>query len=287
MKLFQGHRSAIGIAVVLTVALSCLTWAAFSDDPARIGEVVQSYLKLVEQRSAKPLDFPKIKELYAALSPLFLEAEAILPGLRQEADGYLARAEKAPVKLPLLQGVEKSAQRAFVALMERSLNKVKTQSNNTAAALASLKAAKALYGGIENTALRRGDYVGSQRLFQDRVLFAFTYLEDAVKAKNTKNIDAGIAEILGVVDKVYFLSVLYEIDGIGANRGKNEDVVAEKVVEGTVFFKIIKASAKNAQAVAAFEAELAKPPAEMNLQALKEYLKIAYPDLAAEFKAKM
>ena len=36
-----------------------------------------------------------------------------------------------------------------------------------------------------------------------------------------------------MVDRVYFLSVLYEIEGLAANRGKDDAVVAEKQIEGT------------------------------------------------------
>lgn len=286
MKLAKGPGAAVVLITIFALALSCVTAAGFGDDPARINGAVRAYLQLVEQRSAKEPDLAKIKDLYGALSPLFVEANAILPGLKADADNYLARAEKAAIKGPFLQGVEKSAQRAFVALLQRSLDKMESQGKNAEASLASLKAARALYGGIENTALRRGDYVGNQRLFQDRVLYVFDYLEGAVKARNAKNIAAGIGELLGLVDKVYFLSVLYELEGIAANRGKDENVVAEKQVEGTIFFKIIKDSAKSVQAAAAIEAEFAKSPAEMNLQSIKDYLRIAYPELAAEFKSK-
>ncbi len=106
------------------------------------------------------------------------------------------------------------------------------------------------------------------------------------KAKNAKNVEAGVAEVFGVIDRVYFLSVLYELEGIAANRGKDENVVAEKQVEGTLFFKIIKDSAKNAQAAAVVEAQFAKPPAEMNLQLMKDSLKIAYPEMSEESKSK-
>ena len=287
MRFPKWSKPILGISIILVLALSPLVQAAFSDDPARIGEVVKSYLQLMEQRSAKPPDMAKIKASYGALAPLFAEADTVMPGLKADADNYLAQAEKATAKTPPLQGVEKSAQRAFVVLLRRSLSKVKSQGGDVEAALATLKAARALYGGIENTALRRGDYIGSQRIFQDRMLYALDFIETAVKAKNAKNIEAGMAEANGVVDRVYFLSVLYELDGIAANRGKDEVVVAEKQIEGILFFKIIKDSAKNAQAAALIEAQFAKPAADINLQLIKDNLKIAYPELAEEFKSKM
>ena len=92
--------------------------------------------------------------------------------------------------------MEKSAQRAFVALLKRSLNKVKSQSND-------VEAASGHSQGRASPLRRHREHGAAARRLRrlpaalpDRALFAFNYLEDAVKAKNAKNIDAGIAEIL-------------------------------------------------------------------------------------------
>jgi len=72
-------------------------------------------------------------------------------------------------------------------------------------------------------------------------------------------------EILDDVDKVYFLSVLYELDGIAANRGRDDAVAREKCIEGMLFFEIIKDSAANSGLGAAIEAEFPNWPRSLRV----------------------
>lgn len=247
---------------------------------------VKAYLRFVELRKPANPNMGQIRELYnEKLVAVIKDATKLVPGLKVEVDQYLLQAEKNQVKLPYLQGVEKNMQFAFAQLMDQQLN-LAEKNFKTKTALNTCKLAKAYYGGIDSTAIRRGEFVGSPNLFSDQFKYAFEVMEKAIADKDQKTVTIAKNQIILLNTKVYFLGVLYELEGLAANRGKNENVVHEKMVEGKTFFKIIKNAAKDAKAAATIEAEFNKSGAELNITVVKENLQIAYPELSVEFKGK-
>ncbi len=276
----------VAFLTLLLVLVPAAAWAGSSDEVAKIEGYVHAYLDLVTQRSAKSPDLTKIQQLYDSLSPMLQEADRLVPGLKAGADAYLAKAETSAAKGPSLQGIEKTIQMAFVALLRGNLEIMESRRNKPEEALASLGLARALYGGLENTFKRRGVELGSINVLHDQMLYAFNFLEKEVKAKDAKDIAKGRQAVDDLLARVYVLSLLGELDGIAANRGKDENVVAEKQVEGQMFFRILRLIDPKIKSAALIEAELARPPAEMDIRLIKERLAAAYPQLAAEYREK-
>ena len=163
----------------------------------------------MELRKASSPDMGVIEKLYYDnLVSLVGAADGIVPGLKHDTAQYLTDAKNNPVKSPLLQGVEKNIQLAFVSLMNQYFVQIEKDYRNKNKASAKLKLAKALYGGIESTAKRRGDYIKSQNVFHDRIMLAFDYLEKGTGSKDLAQVRAGIGGIKQAIDQVYFLSVL-------------------------------------------------------------------------------
>lgn len=276
-------RIVMASAFLLIFAAAARAGAA--DEAAKIEGYVHAYLDLVTERSAKSTDMGRVGKLYGSLAPLLQEADRVVPGLKAEADAYLAKAETAAGKSSL-QGVEKTVQMAFVVLLRSNLEIMESRRDKPAEALAGLDLARAYYGGLENTFKRRGGELGSVNVLHDQMVYAFGYLEKEVKAKHRTNIAKGWQAVDDLLVRVYLLSVLYELDGIAANRGKDENVVAEKQIEGQVFFRILRLIDPKMKSAAPIEAELAKPPAEIDIRLLKERLAAAYPKLAGEYRGK-
>lgn len=272
------------ILVAFILVFSSLSLAAPLDEKV-INDQVRAYLKLVELR-AKP-EMEQIKNLYKGeLSGLVANADRIVPGLKAETEQYLSLADLEQVKSPHLQGVEKSLQLAFVSLLRESLGQMEKDYKKPAQSLNSLKLVKAFYGGIENAVKRRGQYINTPNIFHDQIVYLFGYLEKEIKAGAKENITAGKKEINKIIDQVYFLSVLYELEGIAANRGKDEVLVREKQTEGKIFFRMIRNSSKDAKSGAAIAAEFTKPGQDMDLVFIKENLRLAFPEFSEEFIGK-
>ena len=252
----------------------------------QVNDQVKVYLQFIELRKPANPNMAQIRSLYNEKLVVVIKAAAKLaPGLKAEVDQYLLLAEKNQVKLPYLQGVEKSMQFAFAQLMNQQLN-LAEKNYKDKTALNTCKLAKAYYGGIDSTSIRRGEFVGSPNLFSDQFKYAFGVMEKAIAEKDQKTVTIAKNQIMILTTKVYFLGVLYELEGLAANRGKNENVVQEKMVEGKTFFKIIKSTAKDAKAATVIETEFNKPGADLNIAVVKENLQIAYPELSVEFKGK-
>ena len=156
MRIFQ----TAALFALLLVLAPAAAWAGSTDEVAKIEGYVHAYLDLVTQRSAKSPDMGQIGKLYGSLVPLLQEADRLVPGLKAGADAYLAKAGTAAAKGPSLQGLEKTVQMAFVALLRKTLEIMESHRNKPEEALASLRLARASYGGLENTFKRRGGEFG-------------------------------------------------------------------------------------------------------------------------------
>lgn len=257
------------IPCLAVLALLCAC-AKKTEDTSKIANQINQYLQLIEAKQNPESGMALIKKHYAAVSDLLQQA-----GLKAQADRYLKQAEESQVAAPPLQGVDKTIQQALVILLHRELDQVLHNPHDSGNAVAN---AYALYGGLRSIAERRGNYFGSDRLFAD-------WIEDSFKKlKGGTNPQEAVQSVYDAIDDVYFLSVLYELEGIAANRGVNEIIVQEKQIEGLLFYEIIRPSAKNSTANETVRSELAKDGNEMDLDLIKQNLKLAFPEKSARYQ---
>ena len=271
--------------VLFILALSLTGCNTASGDLAKVEKEAAAYTKLAAiEKGAEGLN--QFKELYEGknLLQVLTDADKLLPGLKAETDEFMAKAETESNKDAYLEGVEKRLQRAFVVLMAKSLDDA-TQSANADAGLKSFKLARAYCKVIEITAKRRGALFNDENKFSNLYESMFNALEERIKAKDSAAVTAIKKQLCDLTDSVYFLSVLYEVKGLVELRGTDDpDEIFAKQVEGSSYFKIIRESAKDAKALAALDNEFAKPASEMDALLIIDNLKVAYPELAAEFK---
>lgn len=254
---------------IVTLLCACTKKA---EDTSKTDAQIDHYLQLIEAKQNPESGMDLIKKHYTAVSDLLQQA-----GLKAQADRYLKQAVESQIAAPPLQGVDKTIQQALVILIHRELDQVLHSPRDSGKAVAN---ACALYGGLRSTAERRGKYFGSDRLFTDWIEDSFKKLKDGT------NPQEAVQSVYDAIDDIYFLSVLYELEGIAANRGVNEIIVQEKQIEGLLFYEIIHPSAKNSEASKAVRSELAKDGNEMELDLIKQNLKLAFPEKSARYQKK-
>jgi hypothetical protein len=248
------------ILPLLVLSALFVACAPKATDTSKIDKQISQYLSLIDARRNPEPQMDQIKALYNTLSEILIQAE-----LKDQADQYLEQATVAEHITPPLQGVEKIFQQALVTLIHNELDSAQITSAN-------IEAAQALYNGLESTAERRGKYFGSDTVFT-------TLIDDSFKAlKHFNDHSDAIQTIYTAINDVYFLSVLYELEGIAAKRGVNDIVVHEKQIEGSIFYDIIRASAKDSDASEVVRTEFAKDGNDIDIDLVKENLKIAFPD---------
>lgn len=262
----------LSFLLVLTLCAACSKKA---ETTPGFDKQIRQYLSLVEAKQNPTPDLNQIKSCYGALSDILTQA-----GLEAQADQYLAQAEQATDAKqmdPPLEGLDKTVQQAIVIVIHNALDLIPDSPKNSTE---HIDAVDALYGGIKSTAERRGKYIGSETFFTDTL--------DACmkKLRSGSDTSATIQQIKSTINDIYFLSVLYELEGITANRGVNEIVVQEKQTEGFLFYEIIHPSSKDNAVSEKVRAELAKNGNEIDIDSVKENLKLAFPEKSAQYKDK-
>jgi len=241
-----------------------------TENTSNIDAQINQYLCLTEARRSPNPKMDQIKEHYNALSDILTQA-----GLKNQADQYFAQAENSPLFTPPMQGVEKTFQQALVILIHEELEQVSGEDSAQ-----HIDNAFALYGGLKSTAERRGQYFESDTLFTGIIEKSFKNLKKGSdRTGNTQKIYAAI-------DDVYFLSVLYELEGLAAKRGVDEIIVQEKQIEGSTFYEIIRSSAKDQAASETVRAEWAKGGNDLDIGLIKENMKIAFPEKSVHYQIK-
>jgi len=260
------YRSLI-VLLVIALLSAC---AQKETDTSKIDEQIGQYLSLIDARRSPEPDLSRIKELYASLSDILTQS-----GVKGQADRYFALVETAEHISPPMQGVEKSFQQALVVLIHRELDQIKA-----GAVTEHADTAYALYGGLRSTVERRGKYFGSETLFTGLIDESFQQL------KASEELESSVQAIKTAIDDVYFLSVLYEFEGIAAKRGIDDVTVEEKQIEATIFYDIIKASATDRIAGEKVRLEMMRGGNEMDIDFLKESLRLAFPEKSALYEKK-
>ncbi|MCX7921095.1 MAG: hypothetical protein N3B21_03600 [Clostridia bacterium] len=281
-------KNVASFILLISMALTTFSGCGGSEEVSEINKQTAQYLKIVELKKAPNPDIQEIKNIYSnVLSKVVEEADKTSPGLKSDINEYLSLAEKDNVKAPHLQGFEKSMQMAFVNLIRGNLDSISRDYNDTGKALHYANKIKALYEAIKPTAKRREEYIDSKEEFNTKITTLINNLEKEITSKNQEKVAQYIKEIENIINKVYFLSVVYELEGIASNLEKNINIAFEKQVEGRVFFKIIKDSAGNEKLATLIENEFQKSASEINIAALRDNIKRAYPDLSSEYNVKL
>jgi hypothetical protein len=146
-----------------------------------------------------------------------------------------------------------------------------------------------------------------EQKFSGQLDLMYKELEKSINDKNDQMIVKITQEIRILTQKVYFLSVLFEINGIVENRGtkgskseisaisgatmssvdaSSQDVLFDKKMAAKCYFNIIKDWSKDKKASDEIQLELNKEPNEINVDTIKENLKKSFPEFSEEFKDK-
>jgi hypothetical protein len=270
----------------LVILLTCVGCFNNDNDLTKIEKQTGAYAKFTEVKQAKEPDLPQLKSLYQeTLSGVVEEADSILPGLKNDTDSWVTKVETEENKDACLEGVEKRLQLAFVTLMKKSLDEIESNSGDTDPALKSFRKANAYFAVIDITGKRRGAMFNDENKFHNQFASMFNGLEKSVKKKDVQGITGVKNQILNLTDRVYFLSVLFEIKGLIELRGKDDPAeIFAKQVEASSYFKIIRDSIDDEKALEVINTEFAKPATEIDAALIKENLKYGYREFAVEFK---
>ncbi|MBM4152596.1 MAG: hypothetical protein FJ220_03625 [Kiritimatiellaceae bacterium] len=262
------------IIICLLVLIGLTACNQKHEETQKIDAQIQHYMEFINAKKGPAPQLDQIKVLYDQFSDLLVQAD-----LKSQADLYLAQAATNANMSPFLQGVDKTVQQALVKLMRNELYQLTSKFGR--ADHVRVDNAYALYGGLSSVAERRGKYIGSDTLFTSRIEGSFEHLREGVE------IPQAVHMIDQTINDIYFLSVLYEIEGITENRGVNDVIVHEKQIEGLLFYSIIHDAAKDPAVSDKIRAEWGKNGYDINLDEMTEDLRVAFPELSARYGIKM
>lgn len=252
-----------------------------------IRKEVRAYKKIMKLRQESEPDIEQITFIYRnELSSLVSRAGSHLPDIKREIDTYLNNANFSEKVIPALQGVEKSLQLIFVKKIINGLEKVGAQIGGGDKSLKNINDVQEYYAAIENTAKRRGRYIGTENIFHKNIIGGLKIIKKAVLEQNIREYILGQERVVNSIQSIYFLSVLYELEGIAKYRGSKSIKAEEKRIEAMIFFKILMGTAVDDSSIL-IEKELTKKCDNINIHLIIQNLKNAFPILVSKFSGKM
>ena len=225
---------------ILTVVVCCLclyhcSTTKESQEPQEKVFKPGTYFKAIEHaRNSKPVNFALIDSLYTSdLMSFVKSADPASDAVFKEAVAKGAEGDMPHVQS---QTISKTIQKVFFNEITSLLQALKNETDEKAFK-EKLAILREYYAVISSTVVRRGEWIGKGRELDD---VCRMQLQETEKSFGNENIAKHLSSFENTLRDTYILSVLYELVGIGENRGKNAEKCEEKVVEGRIFLEIVE-----------------------------------------------
>ncbi|MCU0608670.1 MAG: hypothetical protein MUF22_02735 [Chitinispirillaceae bacterium] len=243
---------------------SSLKQPAYAEDMKQIYKLMSSK---PTDTPPKPVDFTAIEKVYRAnLSSLVRAYGQPLSG---EIDSAIERGKRCEQVAVQKQWLDKGLQQAIYHTALQNLDRAQ---DDTLA----LKKAEDLIACLGTVMDRRAKWYSDGVPYKDQVSSAFS----AMKGAPTENKARSIVTIKAVLNKVYLLSLIWEMRGLAAARGKGGDAPAMKKLEGTIYYNVFALPAvKDTAMRASIADEWQKDPLDINIESIKTGLARAVPEL--------
>lgn len=231
------------------------------------------FMELMKLRKTSPIDFSAMEALFSQhLAGYVAQADQRFGiKLAEEIQRALTEAKAGQNIYGNAQTIEKLIHYAHYLHFTEALQALQAKTGDEAS-WAELEKARPV---IQATVLRRSQWVGLNEEYQTR----FVDLLNDVKTGKAESFDA----LRSLLTKVYLLSVLYELDGLGQARGQDADKTAEKMAEASAYYRFVaKETAQRDEAgQQTVSQQFALPAEEMDLDAVKHILaRVFAPELA-------
>lgn len=235
---------------ILTVVICCLSWLHCSTTKTAQDKSTQKgfrpgiYFNAIEQaRKKKPIDFSSLDSIYTAELMVFIKS--IDPVSDATIKDALALGMKN--KSPHIQSqiISKTLQKVFFNEINALIQALKVEFDEKTF-LKIIAKMEEYYAVISSTVIRRSEWIGQGRELDD---ICRMHLQEIKKSFGKKNPDQHLHAFAKTIRDTYILSVLYELVGIGENRGKNREKCEEKMVEGKIFLDIVEKYATDMTAI--------------------------------------
>ena len=235
-------------------------------------EKMETIIQFVMIRKTKPTDFDALTQLYDEKLKGYVTAADKRYGTTLDADVQKALADGKAGKdvYAAAQTAEKSIQRAFILTFQNSLAAIIDGKDGEN--LAMLKETAPFIDGM---AQRRGNSTGTGKEYTETFWATYKAFLDAVESKDAAKIKQTGEALSAFSNKMIVLSVFYELKGLKDTRGTDDNTAAEKLVEARLYHMNLapEHQKRDAQGSATVTAELAKAPADVDVELVGSILK--------------
>ncbi|MDP8254177.1 MAG: hypothetical protein P9M14_00370 [Candidatus Alcyoniella australis] len=231
-----------------------------------------AYAEFTRIRREDPIDFAALTSLYQTeLAAYVTRADSygstqieleIRQALQKGANGEHAHGN--------VQTAEKLIGYAFLLTFVNNLNQLAIGAENGDA----LHLLRGSGPSIRSAAVRRSVWLGEDNLLPAVFDAAWKAVEIAEQGEDPQALDSARQQMQAFIAKIYTLSVLYELDGLSQARGQDANIAEEKLAEACTYYRYIQAEhqRRNAPSAKNAGAELAKQPADVNCELVRELL---------------
>ncbi|MCU0857143.1 MAG: hypothetical protein MUC65_01900 [Pontiellaceae bacterium] len=251
--------------VLLATAISCPAEETPIDYNAGMMKISSLFSKDSEHASEEAIDFAGIEEVYNTVFASLVNTYD--PSLDADIKKAIEKGKLGELVDVQKQWVVKGLQRAIYHTALRELEKAAQDG-------AAFLKAENLFKCTEPVMDRRGKWLETGSEIKNRVRNELSLIkENPAEAQEHINI------IKMTMTQVYFLSVLWEVDGLEKARGYEGDLPKVKQAEGILYFKVLEPFIADAALRKKIAAEFQKDPNDIDTVMIKKSLAQAMPDV--------
>lgn len=238
--------------------------------------------EFVKIRRTPPVDFAVLEKLYKEQLQFFvkkadskfkttLDAD-VLGALKMGAEGKNIHGN--------MQVAEKSIQRAYILFFFDSLKSIASNPKEETAITILYETAPL----IQSASQRRSKWANKGSEYEDTFDSFFKAIIFALKENNGEKIGVSTKSMDSFAVKMIVLSVFYELDGLEKSRGKNDNTVAEKIVEARIYYQNILGvhQSRDKDGAATVASQLALPVDQVDVNLVQKILKNAFKSEVAD-----
>ena len=130
------------------------------------------------------------------------------------------------------------------------------------------------YGVLSPTVIRRSAWIGKERELDDMCRMHIRALKSSFNDKPEK--EKGLETLRNALKQAFALSVLFELEGIAENRGKDNEKCKEKEVEGRTYFEIVGKYAGSDSLKSLIQSGFAKGYEDMDIEKMQKMVSEAF-----------
>ena len=234
------NKYTIAIIILLYLIVGC--GKKDDEQAAKIDRKVSAFKNVEQIRTEDNFDFREIEEIYnSRLQAFALKYDKVLG---EEMNVIIEKAirDGKVSKYPKVQAqiISKTLQKIFFLALQDELEQSRKLDNTAATHQGN---ASGYYEAIRPTALRRGDWLGVDTLYDEEIQQVFGKAKEAIEKKDSEKFVSQKKILTDKLMRIFALSVLYEVEGMVENRAIYEQFQI-KQAEASTYYKTIEEEVK-------------------------------------------